>query len=887
MTTFIQFTKKLWILVCRRKFLKELDEEMGFHCAQAEKEFIAGGMTPQAARQAAIRQFGNMTKLREQSHQAVAFRMETVAQDLRFAIRQMLRSPGFAVTAVTTLALGIAANVIVFGVLQALVLRPLDVPHAGKVVSLQPGRNETNFSYPEVRDIRDGQSVFSAVAADRVMDFGLDANGTTHPIWGYEVSGQYFEVVSIKPLLGRLLARADDDHPGAAEVAVLSWAAWKNYFNSDPAIIGKTVHLNKLPYTVIGVTPQGFYGTEKFLQPEVFVPMSNEAEIEKFNWLDGRQNHNVWAIARMKEGINLQQVQADLKTVAFRITKQFPKEEEGLSIRVMRPGLLGDTFGAPARAFLAGIMALAGIVLLAACANLGGLFAARTADRTRELAIRMAIGSSRFRILRQVLTEAFLLALLAGLAASALGWAALSGLAAWRPPTDLPIQFAVLPQPSLILVAGLFSFAAAVLFGIMPLRQVLNADPNDAIKSGVGQSGAGHRWALRDILLAAQIALCCVTVTAAFVAVRGLGRSLNMELGFQPANAVRAQFDLAQAGYSKESAASFQRRLLAAASELPGVEAIGYANTTPLAIDQSGTAVFSPETTDMRLINIAFGAPDYSVSPGYLAAAGTPLVSGRDISFVDTAKSPPVAIVNQEFARRLFHADHVIGRYFKNLSGHPIQIVGVVADGKYDTLNEDPKPAIFFPIAQEGNTSTTLIVRTHPDPTGVTGREMAAAIRKTILDLDPAIPIQQSSVWSSQLGLQLFPAQVATVALSLFGVFGLLLSITGTFGLASYSVTKRLRELSIRAALGAQAKQILAAALGRMLMLLSIGSMIGLVLGAAASRLLSAVVYQASALDPIVLCAVAFTMLLTGLVSIVNPVRRALHIDPAGVLREQ
>jgi len=887
MSTLIQFLKKLWILLWRRKFLNELDEEMAFHRAQAAQEFIAGGMTPQAARAAAMRQFGNATKLREQSHQAVAFRVETVVQDLRFSIRQMLRSPGFAVTAVTTLALGIAANVIVFGVLQALVLRPLDVPNAGKVVSLQRSRNDTNFSYLEFRDIRDGQSVFSAVAADRVMDFGLDAIGATHPIWGYEVSGEYFEVVSIKPLLGRLLARADDDHPGAAEVAVLSWGAWKNYFNSDPAIIGKTVRLNKLPYTVIGVTPQGFYGTEKFLQPDVFVPMSNEAEIEKFNWLDGRQNHNIWAIARLKEGINLPQAQADLNTVASRITKQLPKEEAGLTIRVVRPGLLGDTFGAPARAFLVGIMALAGIVLLAACANLGGLFAARTADRTRELAIRMAIGSSRYRILRQVLTEAFLLALLAGLAASALGWAALSGLAAWRPPTSLPIQFAVLPQPSLIVAAGLFSFVAAVLFGIMPLRQILNADPNDAIKSGVGQSGAGRRWALRDILLAAQIALCCITVTAAFVALRGLGRSLNMELGFQPANAVRAQFDLAQAGYSSESAASFQRRLLAAASQLPGVEAIGYANSTPLAIDQSSTAVFSPETTDMRLTNLAFGAPDYSASPGYLAAAGTPLVTGRDVSFADTAKSPPVAIVNQEFGRRLFHTDQVIGRYFKTLSGRPVQIVGVVADGKYETLNEDPKPAIFFPIAQEGNTTTALVVRTHADPIGVTSRDMAAAIRKTILDLDPAIPIQESSVWSSQLGLQLFPARVATVALSLFGAFGLLLSITGTFGLASYSVTKRLRELSIRVALGAQAKQILATALGRMLVLLSIGSTIGLILGAAASRLLSAVVYQASALDPIVLGAVALTMLLTGLVSIVNPVRRALHIDPAGVLREQ
>jgi ABC-type antimicrobial peptide transport system permease subunit len=285
--------------------------------------------------------------------------------------------------------------------------------------------------------------------------------------------------------------------------------------------------------------------------------------------------------------------------------------------------------------------------------------------------------------------------------------------------------------------------------------------------------------------------------------------------------------------------------------------------------------------------NVAFAAPYYDVSPGYLAAAGTPVVAGRNISSADTAKSPQVALVNQEFARRLFHSDSVIGSYFKNGSGHPIQIVGVLANGKYVTLNEEPSPAIFFPIAQDGSTSTALIVRTHPDPTGVTGREMAAAISKAVRDLDPEIPIQESSAWSSQLGLQLFPAQVATVALSLFGAFGVLLSITGTFGLASYSVTKRLRELSIRVALGAQAKQILAAAVGRMLMLLSIGSSIGLVLGAAASRLLSAVVYQASAQDPIVLSAVAFTMLLTGMVSIANPVRRALRVDPAGLLREQ
>ncbi len=812
--------------------------------------------------------------------------MKTLPQDLRFAFRQMLRTPGFAFTAVVTLTLGIAANVIVFGVLQALVLRPLDVPHPGQVVSLERGENGANFSFPDVRDIRDDNSVFSAVAADRVMDFGLESSGASRSVWGYEVSGQYFEVLPIKPLLGRLIQRADDDHPGAAEVAVLSFNAWKSFFNSDPAIVGKSVRLDKHPYVVIGVTPQGFYGTEKFLQPAVFVPMANEAELESFNWIDFRRNQGVWAIARIKDGVTRAQVQSNLKAVATRITRQFPKDEDGLSLRIVRPGLLGDALGGPARAFLSGIMALAAIVLLAACANLGSLFAARIADRGRELAIRVALGSTRWRIVRQVFTEASVIALAGGLCAAGFAWVALTSLAGWSPPTSFPIQLAVLPQPSLIVVACIVSLFAAGIFGMMPLRQILKADPNEALRSGSGSWGASRRWALRDILLAAQIALCCVAVTAALVALRSLGKSIHMNLGFVSADAVRAHFDLAQAGYTAETAAPFQRRLLDTLSGLPGVVAAGYANTTPLAVDQSGASVFPAGTTDMRPSHEAFGASFYDVSPGYLAASGTRLLGGRDFRSSDTAKSPAVAIVNQEFARRLFHAGSPIGRTFTNLSGTVIQIVGVVEDGRYTTLNEDPGPAMFFPMAQQGNTSTTLVVRTRPDASGDTARAMAALVRRSIHDLDSGIPIQDCSAWSSQLGLQLLPAQVASVALSLFGAFGLLLSITGTFGLASYTVTKRLRDLGIRVALGASARQIVAAALGRMLVLLGTGCLVGLALGVATSRLLSAVVYQASAQDPLVLSAVALVMIVTGLLSLAGPIQRALHLDPASILRE-
>jgi predicted permease len=870
-------------LFLSRRVEVDLDQEVHSHLEMLTDENIRAGMPPLEAQRAARIELGGVEQVKEQvrDSRTGAF-LDSLLQDLRFALRQMRRSPGFALTAVLILALGIAANVIVFGVLQALVLRPLDVPHADRVMTLQPKHGGPFLAYPELRDVRDGNTAFSAVAGVEIQEFGLEANGLTRHVWGYEVSGQYFEVVGIKPFLGRLLQRSDDDHPGASDAAVLSWSAWNSDFGADPNIVGKTVRIDKHPYTIVGVTPEGFNGTEKFAYTDIFVPMANEASLDGVNWLESRNRKNVFSIARIKDEVTLPQAQAELNAIAARIARQYPKDEEGLALKLARPGLIGDFIGGPARGFLAGVMGLAGIVLLAACANLGSLFAARTADRAREIAIRMAIGSSRWRILRQILVEALVISIFGGACACGLSWMALTGLAGWHPPSRFPFKFHVLPQPSLILVAFLISVLAGVLFGVMPLRQIFKTDPNDAIKSGGSQSSAGRRWALRDVLLAAQIALCCVTVTAAFVSLRGLGRALTMDLGFDPKNAVRTQFDLGRAGYIGDAADHFQRRLLERVSQIPGVEAAGYANTTPLSFEQATTAVFLEQSVDFRPSKKAFDTYFYGVSPGYLTASGTPLLAGRDVSFTDTAKTPAVAIVNQEFARRLFHSEHAVGRYFKNRYGVSIQIVGIMADGKHFTLSEDPEAAAFFPISQVGDTRTSLIVRTRRDTA-----DMVATIREVVLDLDRAVPIQESGPWNSQLALSLFPSQVATVALGVFGAFGLLLSIAGTFGLASYTVSKRLRELSIRVALGAQAKQILSAALGRMLILLGSGSVVGIVLGVAASRLLSAIVYQASAQDPFVLAAVAFTTVLTGSLSVAGPVRRVLHVDPAILLREQ
>jgi predicted permease len=870
-------------LFLSRRVDVDLDQEVQSHLELLIEENIRAGMPPHEAQRAARIELGGVEQVKEQVRDVrMGAFLDSLLQELRFALRQMRRSPGFAFTAVLILALGIAANVIVFGVLQALVLRTLDVPHADLVMTLQPKDGGPFLSYPEMRDVRDGNTVFSGVAAFGVNEFGLEANGLTRPVWGYEVSGQYFEVAGIKPFLGRLLERADDDYPGASDAAVISWSAWKSDFGADPNIVGMTVRVDKHPYTIVGVTPEGFYGTEKILQPDVFVPLANQASLDGVDWLELRNHKNIFSVVRIKDGASMPQVQSELKTIAASIARQYPKEEEGLAFKLAHPGLVGDFIGGPTRGFLTGIMGLAGIVLLAACANLGSLFAARTADRTREIAIRMAIGSSRWRILRQVLVEALVISIFGGACACILSWMALTGLASWHPPSRFPFKFQVLPQPSLILMAFLISVIAGVLFGIIPLRQIFKTDPNDAIKSGGNQSSAGRRWALRDVLLAAQIALCCVTVTAAFVSLRGLGKALTMDLGFNTRNAVRTSFDLSQAGYTTDSADHFQRDLLEKVSQIPGVEAAGYSNTTPLDFDASTTGIFSEQTVDFRPPNKAFDAYWYNVSPGFLTAAGTPLLDGRDVSFTDTAKTPAVAVVNQEFARRLFHTEHAVGRYFKNRNGVSIQIVGIMGDGKYFTLSEDPKAAAFFPISQKGDIRTVLVVRTQRD----TG-DMVVTIRKVVRDLDRAVPIRESGTWNSQLALSLFPSQVATVALGLFGAFGLLLSIAGTFGLASYTVSKRLRELSIRVALGAQAKQILSAALGRMLILLGSGCLVGIVLGVAASRVLSAIVYQASAQDPFVLAAVALTVLITGSLSVAGPVRHVLHIDPANLLREQ
>ena len=806
--------------------------------------------------------------------------MSTLFADLRYALRQLRRSPGFAFTAILTLTMAIGANVVVFGVVNAILLHPLPVPESNRLYTIQ-GKNldSLDFSYPNYQDIRDRNQTFSDVAIIRLARIGFDSTGTAQPIWGEEASGNYFRTLGVQPALGRFFTPEEDTKVDGDPYAVLSYDCWKTRLNGDPQIIGKTIRLNKHPFVVIGVAPKHFSGTERFMWPEVWLPIHDQAEIEGYNQLDRRGNSGSWLVGRLKSGVTPAQASADLKNVATQLARQYPDVDRNIAMRLSTPGLLGDALGRPVHAFLFGIMLMAILVLLAACANLGGLFTARMTDRARELGIRIAIGASRKRLLRQLLTESVLLAILGGFAAALLASLLLQALSAWHPNADSPIQVLVEPSTTVYLFAFLLALFTGVFFGILPARQIWRTDPNHTLKTGA--SDAIHsKLSLRDVLLVVQIALCCLLVTSSFVALRGLVRTFRMPIGFQPENVTLADMDVHLAGYQHSE--QIQQRLLDAVRQIPGVDSAALSNTTPLSLNESTNSIYPPGTTAFNPASSKFAADYYEVTPGYFHTAGTRLLSGRDFTAHDDANAPRVAVINQTFAKRLFGNTDAVGKTYPTAPGKSTLVVGIVEDGKYGSLTEDPVPAVFWPIAQSPDSDTVLLVRSSRPST-----EMIPAMRRAISSVDPSLPVFTLNSWPDALSLVTLPARAATVALGVLGALAMMLAITGIFGLASYTVSRRMRELGIRVALGAQNRHLLRAALGRTVILLGIGSVAGLGLGFVAGKVLASIVYQATASDPLVIFAVVATMALVGLLSAAWPARRALHAEPAHLLRSE
>jgi predicted permease len=816
-----------------------------------------------------------------------AWRGGSMNADLRLALRQLRKAPGFALTAVLTLALAIGANAIVFSVLHALILRPLNVPHPETLFMLERayGSNTSvSESYPDYRDLRDRNRSFDSLVLYNIMGgVGLDTgHGNPSVVWPYMVSGNYFDALGIQPYLGRFIHASEEHGPNSVPEVILSYALWHSHFNGDPTAVGRTVQINKHPFTIIGVAPPNFRGTELFFAPDLWAPIVDSPQISDWYSLEERGNHSAWAIGHLKPGVTPAAATSDLNTIAASLAKTYPKSDDGLKFSLSRPGLAGNTLGRPTRAFMLGLMLLAGLILLAACANLGSLFAARAADRSREIAVRMALGSRRQLILRQLLTEAVLVSLAGGICGMAGAVAILRALSTWRPIPDIPINVPVNPDVKTYALAFLLAVFSGLFFGLVPVRQILRSDPWQIIRSGTTSVGSTRRFTLRDVLLGLQIAICAVLVTASLVAVRGLARSLESNYGVQPKRVMLVKTDLQMAGYSAGQRVQMQKRMLDAAAAIPGVAAVGYADRLPLGIGGGDFDVFTDTTTDFRLTNAAADAQNFNVSPDYFRAAGTALLAGRTFTMHDEDKAPIVAVVNREFARKVFGSvDKAIGGHFKFWGGNRAEVVGIVEDGKYETLTEDQKPAMFFSFLQHPSSDTWLVVRSRHDP-----QEVAAALQRSMRSLDPALPLEIRT-WNSELDSALFAARVATVSLGVLGLLGAMLAITGIFGMAAYTVSKRLRELGIRIALGAGQRRVLGAALGRTFRLLAIGSVAGMILGVLATRVLSSIVYQATPKDPVILGGVILTMLGVGVVAALVPARRALAVDPMILLRDE
>jgi predicted permease len=811
--------------------------------------------------------------------------MNDLLMDVRYAIRVLWKSPAFTLVALLTLMLGIGANIVVFGVVNGVLFRPLAVSDPQNLYQLRVGEWTSGklltTSYPAYQDYRQRNTAFSQIAGYDGYSYGrLSWGNSVRNVSGYSVTGNYFEMLGVQSELGRLIQSSDEHGPNSAPYMVLSDGLWRSAFNADPGVIGTTVRLNKDSFTVLGVTPARFHGTEQFDWPDYFIPVVNRFDAE---YLADRTGRPLTVLARLKPGVRPHQAAENLSAIATELAREYPKTDTGVPLRLVRPGLQGDA-GDVVRGFLYSVTGLALLVLLAACTNLASLFAARTADRSRELATRVALGASRWRLVRQLMAEAVLLSILGGAAGLVIADVLLRLLIHSSAMSLLTTQshghLAVSVDARVCATALILTLVSALLFGMIPARQISQSSPLQAMKSGPIDATPRRRFALRDLLLGTQIAICMLLVSASLVAVRGMVCMLHTPLGFQPQGAMLAEIDFSEMEERGDALLDKQKAMLEAVQRIPGVTAAGAVNRIPFTGGLRGVPIFPPGTTDFNLNNSVLAPYVFTMSPGYLEAAGTRLLSGRDVSWHDTKTTPYVAIVNRTFAQKMWGETPAIGRRFI-LQNQLTEVVGVAEDGKYYQIMDPPQPAAFLPLLQTEHGVRDFVARSQRAP-----NEMAAALKRTLTDLERDAQVAVAT-WPDAIADTFFPARAATVALGVMGSLAAMLAVTGIFGMAAYNVSRRMKELGIRVALGARARHVMSAAVGRPIVLLGVGSFVGLFLGVFASRLLAQVVYQANLRDPVVIIGAVLTMALLGLAASAIPAIRALAVDPSKLLREE
>jgi macrolide transport system ATP-binding/permease protein len=814
--------------------------------------------------------------------------METFFQDVRYGVRMLVKNPGFSLIALLSLALGIGANTAIFSLVNTVLLRPFPVAEPQQLQALNvQGKNGSlaAFSYPYYLDFRDRNDVLSGIYVSRVAPMGLSHQGNNERVWGYEVSGNYFEILGVQAVKGRMFTAEEDRLPLANPLAVLSYGSWQRRFGKDPEIIGKDVVINGHAFNIIGVAPEGFVGTELIYTPELWVPMSMQEWIEPGNkWLDRRGTQNIFATGRLKPGLSPEQAERSLNLLAQQLGQEYPNDNEGLAIALTPPGFILPSIRDAVLEFSAVLLATVALVLLIACTNLASLMLARATKRRKEIAIRLSLGASRAQLIRQLLTESLLLSFVGGSAGLLLAIWIVDLVMAFKPPLDIPITLDLKMDWRVLAFSALVSILTSILFGLIPALQATKHDVVTAIKDEAGIGGY-RRSLLRNTLVVSQIALSLVLLVAAGLVLRSLQHLQTMNPGFTTENGLILSFDLGLHGYDQAKGQQFQKQIIERVNALPGVRSSSLTDLMPLSVNYNSNAIYVEGQPPVRGADVPTSM-NASVSSAYFTTLEIPFLVGRDFTEQDDEKATQVAVVNEAFVRRLLPdvsavQDAVGKRFsFKGFEGPFIEIVGITKDGKYWSIGEAPTSFVWVPLRQSYSASTTLVVRTSVEP-----GSLVAGIRKEFHNLDETLPVSGVKTLSEHMGFSLFPARVAAILLGSFGLIALLLAAIGIYGVMAYSVAQRTREIGIRMALGAQTSTVLRMILKQGFGLALIGLGIGLVLALLLSQLMTSVLYGVSATDIFTFLLVPALLSSVALLACFVPALRAAKTDPMIALR--
>jgi predicted permease len=818
--------------------------------------------------------------------------MENLIKDIRYGVRMLMKNPGVTLVAVITLALGIGANTAIFSGVSAFLMRPLSVPNATELIrplEISEDRGTTDeFSYPDFLDYREQSTSFSGLAAEDMIQAAVDTENQNDVVWGQVVSANYFDVLQVKPILGRAFLPGEDKTAGANHIVVLSNSFWQRRMAGDPNIVGKTVQLNNRAYEVIGVAPDYFVGTKFALALDFWTPISMAEELRRNpGILAERDSHWMNAIGRLKPGVSVEQASAEFNTIATRLNQAYPDTRATTTKGQVNSEIDGrwEEMGPVFKSASAIAMAIVGLILLIACANVANLMLARAAGRRKEIGIRLALGANRARLVRQLLTESMLLSIAGGGLGLLLALWVTRLMEGFIPVLEYKVvdNFFALDSRALVFTL-IVSLATGLVFGLAPAWHSSNPELVPVLKGEA--EGARRRkrrgLGLRNVLVVAQVALSLVVLVCGGLFIKSFRKAQTMDPGFDNANGLIVSLSPTLIGYEDDQSRQFYKQVLERVSHVPGVDAVSYTRTLPLGDSSNSNGPVLKEGETLAKGSAGRVIMTTVISPGYFKTMQIPIVEGRDFDDRDQPKTQRVVIVNQQMAESLWPGESAVGkRILIGVDSHdPWEVVGVVKTGKYRTLAEDPKPFFYYAMGQRKPAPVAMVVRASVDP-----RSLVGAIRSEVQAIDRRVPLSGVKTMDEHKTYALWAPNMAASFSVAFAVVAILLSAVGLYSVMAYVVSQRTREVGIRMALGANRGDVMKMITRQGMRLAAIGVVIGLVLSLALAQVLSSLLIGVSGYDVTIFILVPVLLSTVALVACYLPARRATKVDPLVALR--